>query len=311
MQLIEHITTPMTEVEATHAESEIMTTGRRLRAMLIDFDERRGWEVLGHSSFRSWSDSMSGILGVGPRQLRLEHAAGQIEIILGSRDPKSVGVIPEGHLRPLTSLIGDPDLLHATWEDAHALAETRGEAFTARHVTEAVKAVTPTKQAVHFSSATPEHYTPRHIIDLARTVLHRIDLDPASCNEANQIVGATRWYGLDHPDPARRNGLAHSWYDRVWLNPPYGDEIGNWMNRLIHQYDMENTTEAIALIPSRTDTAWFHDAVKGRSLCFILGRLRFGEATNSAPFPSALVYFGEDASRFRAVFGEIGLIAGL
>jgi hypothetical protein len=44
-------------------------------------------------------------------------------------------------------------------------------------------------------------------------------------------------------------------------------------------------------VPARTDTHWFHDyAVKGEIVA-IKGRLKFGDAQNSAPFPSAIVIF--------------------
>ena len=49
----------------------------------------------------------------------------------------------------------------------------------------------------------------------------------------------------------------------------------------------------VLLVPSRTDTRWFHDyALKATEIRFIKGRLTFGDATNSAPFPSCLVIFG-------------------
>ena len=158
------------------------------------------------------------------------------------------------------------------------------------------------------SSATPEHYTPAHIIELAREAMGCIDTDPASCVAANEIVQATEWYGLNHPNDTMRDGLAREWHGRVWMNPPYGDVIGDWMHRLKHQYEARFAVEAIALIPARTDTAWFQDTVVGTTVCLVRGRLKFGSAENSAPFPSALVYFGENVERFAAVFGQIGMI---
>ena len=166
-----------------------------------------------------------------------------------------------------------------------------------------------TSLAVHFSSKKKEHYTPAHIVEMAREVMQAIDLDPASCAQANETVNAAHWYGLDHPDDAHRDGLAAVWFGRVWMNPPYGDEIAGWTDRLVHQYAMERVIEAIALVPARTDTGWFKRAAAGRMVCFVTGRLKFGNAENSAPFPSALIYFGEDADAFRVVFGAIGLIA--
>ena len=48
------------------------------------------------------------------------------------------------------------------------------------------------------------------------------------------------------------------------------------------------------LIPSRTDTRWFHEYVYQKSnveIRFIKGRLKFGGAKNSAPFPSMILIF--------------------
>jgi hypothetical protein len=47
------------------------------------------------------------------------------------------------------------------------------------------------------------------------------------------------------------------------------------------------------LIPARTDTSYFHDYIyhKAKEIRFIRGRLKFGNAKNSAPFPSMVVIF--------------------
>jgi hypothetical protein len=313
----------MTVAEAERAEYEIITTGTRLRGLLVEFYERRGWEALGFASWRAWASAR---LGQSERSAYRELTAGLVEMeLLTHGSNLELGSIPERQLRPLAALKNDPDRIRDAWEDAHEIAAERGETFTARHVAEAVRTLatpselrpTPeptieivpvTPMAVHFSSATPEHYTPAHIITLAREVMGGFDLDPASCAEANEIVQAAAWYGLDHPSQAMRDGLSGAWAGRVWMNPPYGDVIGDWMHRLKHQYEAGFVTEAIALIPARTDTAWFQDTVQGRTFCLVRGRLKFGSAENSAPFPSALVYYGENVGRFYAVFGKIGMI---
>lgn len=47
------------------------------------------------------------------------------------------------------------------------------------------------------------------------------------------------------------------------------------------------------LIPARTDTRWFHEYIYNKAeVRFIKGRVKFGEAKNSAPFPSMIVVFG-------------------
>ena len=49
-----------------------------------------------------------------------------------------------------------------------------------------------------------------------------------------------------------------------------------------------------SLLPARTDTQWFHNYIYnkcGVEIEFIKGRLKFGDAKNSAPFPSMVVIF--------------------
>ena len=74
------------------------------------------------------------------------------------------------------------------------------------------------------------------------------------------------------------------------MNPPYGREIGKWMQKA-YESSLQGAT-VVCLIPARTDTAWWHDyAMKGQ-IEFLRGRLKFGGHKNSAPFPSAIVVFG-------------------
>ena len=77
------------------------------------------------------------------------------------------------------------------------------------------------------------------------------------------------------------------------MNPPYGSVIGDWMAKA-HAAAMAGAT-VVCLVPSRTDTGWWHDYAMRHEIRFIRGRLKFGEASTSAPFPSALVIMREDA----------------
>jgi DNA N-6-adenine-methyltransferase (Dam) len=73
-----------------------------------------------------------------------------------------------------------------------------------------------------------EWYTPPHIIEAARRVLGTIDLDPASCREAQECVHATQFFTTTD------DGLQQTWRGRVWLNPPYSTApIGPFINKLI------------------------------------------------------------------------------
>ena len=81
------------------------------------------------------------------------------------------------------------------------------------------------------------------------------------------------------------DGLKQEWTGVVWCNPPYGKEIGKWVKKA---HDSICTT--VALLPARTDTRWFHDYILGKAeIRFVRGRLKFGGAVTSAPFPSMVV----------------------
>lgn len=72
------------------------------------------------------------------------------------------------------------------------------------------------------------------------------------------------------------------------MNPPYS-EVDEWM-RKAYGAALEGAT-VVCLIPARTDTKWWHDYVMKAEIRFIKGRLKFGDAENSAPFPSAIIVF--------------------
>lgn len=152
---------------------------------------------------------------------------------------------------------------------------------------------------VHYSSETPEWYTPDEIISRVVLTFGEIDLDP--CSNSRESPNVPAKHHLIEED----NGLAYEWGGRVYMNPPYGREIGDWTSHLKEQYECGNVIEAIALVPSRTDTEWFRE-LRDYPRCFIWGRLKFSESENSAPFPSMVVYFGKNLEVFKKVFGDIG-----
>lgn len=77
----------------------------------------------------------------------------------------------------------------------------------------------------------------------------------------------------------------------VFCNPPYGRELPKWVKKC-HDEAMADAIAVVMLIPSRTDTAWFHNYIYGKAeIRFIKGRLKFGNSKNSAPFPSMIVIF--------------------
>ena len=88
------------------------------------------------------------------------------------------------------------------------------------------------------------------------------------------------------------DGLKQEWNGTCWMNPPYGRQIGEWLKKAYEDSLKGNTI--VCLIPSRTDTKYWHDyCMKASEIRFVKGRLKFGNATNSAPFPSAVIVFNK------------------
>ena len=98
----------------------------------------------------------------------------------------------------------------------------------------------------------------------------------------------------DDPCPLHgEGGLDRRWGTRTFMNPPYGREIGKWLARAWAESIWGKTV--VCLIPSRTDTRWWHEYVmKANEIRFLRGRLKFGDSVNSAPFPSAIVIFAPE-----------------
>lgn len=94
------------------------------------------------------------------------------------------------------------------------------------------------------------------------------------------------------------DGLKQNWSDHVcWMNPPYGREISNWVQKAYYSTFMDwqhKGAKVVCLLPARTDTRWWHDyVIPYGKIQFLRGRLKFGGHKNSAPFPSAIVIFGD------------------
>jgi len=136
-----------------------------------------------------------------------------------------------------------------------------------------------------FSSKTGKWDTPADLVDDLATVFPW-DLDVCA---SGPNVCENYYTEAD-------NGLSKPWGDLNWCNPPYGRGDSGclpWLEAGVSAMRWEKKA-TVNLIPARTDTRWWQDNVPFASqVVFIRGRLKFGNATNSAPFPSAFVVFGE------------------
>lgn len=154
-------------------------------------------------------------------------------------------------------------------------------------------------------SLTNEWYTPARYIEAARLVLGGIDLDPASCAEANETVQAARHLTEDD------DGLTFEWHGRIWLNPPYGRIAGPFIEYLADEYEAGHVTAAVALVNAHcTDTQWFQ-RLWGHTLCFTDHRIDFAAGTeerSGSTHGSVFAYLGPDPAQFAKHFAEFGAV---
>jgi site-specific DNA-methyltransferase (adenine-specific) len=135
---------------------------------------------------------------------------------------------------------------------------------------------------VHFSSATDEWETPQPLFKDVSRIFGGFTLD-ACATPAN--AKCARFF------TRAQDGLAQRWEGKVWVNPPYGRSIGLWV-RKAYEESLKGAL-VVCLLPARTDTHWWQDYARRGQVWFLRGRLKFGQARNSAPFPSAIVIFGK------------------
>ena len=150
-----------------------------------------------------------------------------------------------------------------------------------------------------------ENYTPIYVISSVREVLGTINLDPASCDRAQEVIQAEEYFTEED------NGLEKPWYGNVFLNPPYQmPKIRQFTDKLIKE--LPNIGSAILLTNNNTDTLWFHKcAAKASCVCLTKGRIHFYTETNNKTQPTngqAFFYFGSDGGAFRKIFKQYGMI---
>jgi phage N-6-adenine-methyltransferase len=132
-----------------------------------------------------------------------------------------------------------------------------------------------------YSSRTEEWPTPKALF-AALNREFRITLDPCA-TRANATC--PRYF------TKADNGLAQDWgLHTVFCNPPYGRQIAAWVEKCFCAAQAGATV--VLLIPSRTDTRYFHDWIYNKAeVRFVRGRLRYGDGPQSAPFPSLIAIY--------------------
>lgn len=144
---------------------------------------------------------------------------------------------------------------------------------------------------VYHSSKSDEWSTPLWLFNCFHEVFE-FDLDVSASRDNALCVD---WFDIE------TDGLKQDWSGQTcWMNPPYS-QVSKWIEKAANE-----AACTVALVPSRTDTKWFHNFVINEDHYFIPGRLKFGDSKNSAPFPSMLILFNNSPKAdFLSVF-ELG-----
>ena len=165
---------------------------------------------------------------------------------------------------------------------------------------------------IQHSSESNEWYTPGEVLELVREVLDGIELDPASCPEANAVVGAR------HIFTKEMDGLSRAWTCRSFFcNPPYGwlDHVGGtsnlaaWTKYGLGEFVRGEAGKGIFLVKAAPSVGWFAP-LWDHPICFPYRRVDFWRprGATGAPHDSAIVYLGDEPWRFEEVFQRIGRV---
>lgn len=137
-----------------------------------------------------------------------------------------------------------------------------------------------------FSSRKTDWETPQDFFEKLNKKF-KFDLDAAANDENHK----TEKYFTE-----KNSALDNEWQGNVFVNPPYGRKIGEFVKKAYEEYVRDNDRFIVMLIPARTDTRYWHSYIQGKATVkFIKGRLKFennGVPKDAAPFPSALVIYG-------------------
>ena len=140
--------------------------------------------------------------------------------------------------------------------------------------------------------------TPSELLNRLYAVFGRFDLDPCSPSKRERDAPVRARVHFTMAD----DGLNLPWHGRVFVNPPYGRELERWIAKAKAEVEQGRARCVVALVPSRTDTRWWHEHIAGVADVYLLrGRLAFGDGEVPAPFPSAVVVWGADSAAVQAM----------
>lgn len=167
-----------------------------------------------------------------------------------------------------------------------------------------------------------EHYTPDQVVIPARRVLGQIDLDPASCEQANERIAAETYFS------AEDDGLSKDWFGNVFLNPPGGRVLPKrntygmrsnaaiWWAKLADEYAAKRVKQAIFVGFSIEilRTAQKHPTLQPLDFPFCVPSRRIsfmtpmGKAGKHPTNANVIIYLGSNKDDFFEEFRQLGRV---
>ena len=155
-----------------------------------------------------------------------------------------------------------------------------------------------------FEAGSDEWMTPPEIVEPARVVLGRIDLDPASSVLAQKVVKAEAFYTKE------TDGLCRVWHGNVFINPPYSRGLFDaFVGKLL-----ANTLDSwLAVVNNVTETEAGQRLLDSAYLvCFPRGRIAFlgpdGQPAGNNRRGQMILYQGMQTSVFLREFSRLGVV---
>ena len=150
-------------------------------------------------------------------------------------------------------------------------------------------------------------FTPAYIVEPFRELAGgKIDLDPASCAEANETIHAAKYYTeID-------NGLALPWFGSNFVNAPFS-KMPQFVAKGLFELEIGHVDSQLWITNANTEVAWFRAlASRANAICWPAKRIKFrlpgGETKGSNPRSQALLYFGPDVQAFAEKYRHIDMV---
>lgn len=158
---------------------------------------------------------------------------------------------------------------------------------------------TPSILTPHSTGDRDKRFTPVALLEKLEKVWGEIDLDP--CAHIESPVRAKRRILVSEGG----DGLRDEWCGHfAYMNPPYSG-AALWLKRADEMHAAGKVGVVVALVPARTESAYFQDHIAGRcDVGFVRGRIQFGreagappDKRNHAPFPVMLIIWGASSAQ--------------